>query len=115
MALLDLIKNIPADFDGHITPDDKALAELFFWLMKKAFQPENIIDIDYSADDVVFSDAVYKNGVLIYCTVAGDVKFDALGSGTQTIAVNAGEYLLDPIRVKKIYKTGTTATIKAVW
>ena len=51
----------------------------------------------------------------LYVGAAGDVKVDMYGSGTVTfVGVTAGSVL--PVRVDRVYSTGTTATsIVALW
>ena len=51
----------------------------------------------------------------LYVGGGGDVKVDMAGSGTVTfVAVPAGSIL--PVRAKRVYATGTTATnIVALW
>ena len=51
----------------------------------------------------------------LYIGGAGDVKVDMYGSGTVTfVGVTAGSVL--PVRVDRVYSTGTTATsIVALW
>jgi hypothetical protein len=45
----------------------------------------------------------------IYVGVSGDLKVDLIGSGTVTfVGLAAG--VIHPLRVKKVYATGTTAT-----
>lgn len=70
----------------------------------QSLQPSRISAITPS-DSVEFA-----MPVLVYATGAGNIAFDAWSSGTATIAVEAGTYLLDGILVKKVYATGTTAT-----
>ena len=55
-----------------------------------------------STDNAESWDALFVGG-------AGDLKVDMANSGTVTLKVVAGSLL--PIAVKKIYKTGTDATL----
>lgn len=71
----------------------------------------------YNALEVTPNDAVDLANTTraLYVGVAGDVKVDMYGSGTVTfVGVSAGSLL--PVRVDRVYSTGTTAaSIVALW
>ena len=71
----------------------------------------------YNAVEVVPNDGVDLTNTsrALYVGGGGDVKVDMYGSGTVTfVGVSAGSLL--PVRVDRVYSTGTTATsIVALW
>ena len=71
----------------------------------------------YNAVEVAPNDGVDLTNTsrALYVGGGGDVKVDMYGSGTVTfVGVSAGSLL--PVRVDRVYSTGTTATsIVALW
>ena len=71
----------------------------------------------YNAVEVTPNDGVDLTSTTraLYVGVGGDVKVDMHGTGTVTfVGVSAGSLL--PVRVDRVYSTGTTATsIVALW
>ena len=71
----------------------------------------------YNAVEVAPNDGVDLTNTsrALYVGGAGDVKVDMYGTGTVTfVGVSAGSLL--PVRVDRVYSTGTTATsIVALW
>ena len=59
------------------------------------------------------SDYTDLEGFSLYVGGAGDVKVDGLTGGTETIPVAGNSY--HPIKVTKVYQTGTTATDIFAW
>ena len=73
-------------------------------------QAESAASVDISSTDYTS-----QIGANLYVGTGGDVKVDMFKSGTVTFSnVQDGSYL--PIKITKVYKTGTTASnILAIW
>ena len=73
-------------------------------------QAESAASVDISSTDYTS-----QIGANLYVGTGGDVKVDMFKSGTVTFSnVQDGSYL--PIKVTKVYKTGTTASdMLALW
>ena len=77
----------------------------FMRSMKMAVQYEGIVE------DVVPSDTTnLTQGGILYIGTAGDVKVDAIKSGTVVLKNVPSGTWLNFLRVKRVYATGTTAT-----
>lgn len=74
-------------------------------------------DVDLSTTDAVYWSTANPNGacpISLQVTADGDVKFQGLDGNDDTWSNRvAGDVI--PIAVQKVYKIGTTASVKAIF